>query len=237
MLGANEDSNRKPSEEELQILANCFLRQKDTGGYVNAIEKLVVHYPKKEYWTDLLSRVQKKPGFSDRLALHVYRLKLATGNLASANDYMEAAQLAVQAGVPAEAKAILDRGYAANALGQGKEGERHGRLRDLVNRNLDESRKARAQDEKEALAAKDGNDLVKVGLNYVYEGNAQKGLQLIEQGIRKGGLKRPEDAKLRLGEAQIQSGQKAKGAQTLREVKGSDGTADIARLWILHTRV
>jgi hypothetical protein len=237
MLGVNEDSNRKPSEEELQILANCFLRQKDTGGYVNAIEKLVVFYPKKEYWTDLLSRVQKKPGFSDRLALHVYRLKMATGNLTSANDYMEAAQLAVQAGVPAEGKAIMDKGYAANVLGQGKEGERHGRLRDLINRNLDESKKNRAQDEKEALAAKDGNDLVKIGLNYVYEGNAPKGLQLIEQGIRKGGLKRPEDAKLRLGEAQIQSGQKAKGAQTLREVKGTDGTADIARLWILNARV
>jgi outer membrane protein assembly factor BamD (BamD/ComL family) len=234
---ANEESNRRPSEEELQILANCFLRQKDTGGYVNAIEKLVVYYPKKEYWTDLLSRVQKKPGFSDRLALHVYRLKLATGNLTSANDYMEAAQLAVQAGVPAEARAIMDKGYAANVLGQGKEGERHGRLRDLINRNLDESKKNRAQDEKEALAAKDGNDLVKVGLNYVYEGNAQKGLQLIEQGIKKGGLKRPEDARLRLGEAQIQSGQKAKGAQTLRDVKGTDGTADIARLWILNARV
>jgi hypothetical protein len=234
---AAEESSRRPSEEELQILANCFLRQKDTGGYVNALEKLVVFYPKKEYWTDLLSRVQKKPGFSDRLALSVYRLKLATGNLTSANDYMEAAQLAVQAGVPAEAKAIIDKGYAANILGQGKEGERHGRLRDLVNRNLEESKKNRAQDEKDALAAKDGNDLVKVGLNYVYEGNSQKGLQLIEQGIKKGGLKRPEDAKLRLGEAQLQSGQKSKGVQTLRDVKGSDGTADIARLWVLHSRV
>jgi outer membrane protein assembly factor BamD (BamD/ComL family) len=239
MLGsaAAEDSTRKPSEEDLQILANCFLRQKDTGGYVSAIEKLVVFYPKKEYWTDLLSRVQKKPGFSDRLALSVYRLKLATGNLSNANDYMEAAQLAVQAGVPAEAKAILDKGYAANVLGQGKEGERHGRLRDLVGRNLEESKKNRAQDEREALAAKDGNDLVKVGLNYVYEGNPQKGLQLIEQGIKKGGLKRPEDAKLRLGEAQLQSGQKSKGVQTLRDVKGADGTADIARLWVLHARV
>ena len=239
MLGsaAAEDSTRKPSEEDLQILANCFLRQKDTGGYVNAIEKLVVFYPKKEYWTDLLSRVQKKPGFSDRLALSVYRLKLATGNLTSANDYMEAAQLAVQAGVPAEAKAIIDKGYAANILGQGKEGERHGRLRDLVNRNLEESKKNRARDEKDALAAKDGNDLVKVGLNYVYEGNSQKGLQLIEQGIKKGGLKRPEDAKLRLGEAQLQSGQRSKGVQTLRDVKGTDGTADIARLWVLHARV
>jgi len=236
MLGGNEES-RKPSEEELQILANCFLRQKDTGGYVGAIEKLVVYYPKKEYWTDLLSRVQKKPGFSDRLASDVYRLKLATGNLANANDYMEAAQLAVQAGVPSEAKAILDKGYAANVLGQGKEADRQGRLRDLVNKTLAESQKNRANDERDALAAKDGNDLVKVGLNYVYEGKADKGLALVEQGIKKGGLKRPEDAKLRLGEAQIQSGQKAKGAQTLRGVKGEDGTADLARLWVLYARV
>jgi hypothetical protein len=234
---ATEENSRKPSEEELQILANCFLRQKDTGGYVNAIEKLVVFYPKKEYWTDLLSRVQKKPGFSDRLVLHVYRLKLATGNLTSANDYMEAAQLALQAGVPAEAKAILDKGYAAKALGEGKEGERHGRLRDLINRDLAESKKNRPQNEKDALAAKDGNDLVKVGLNYVYEGDTQKGLQLVEQGIKRGGLKRPEDAKLRHGEAQLQAGQKSRGVQTLRDVKGTDGTADIARLWVLHARV
>src|ERR1700682_2012077 len=66
--------DRRASEEELQILANCFLRQKDTGGYVSAIEKLVIHYPKKEYWTDLLSRVQKKPGFFDRVGINVYRL-------------------------------------------------------------------------------------------------------------------------------------------------------------------
>jgi tetratricopeptide (TPR) repeat protein len=239
MLGsvAAEDSTRKPSEEELQILANCYLRQKDTGGYVGAIEKLVVFYPKKEYWTDLLSRVQKKPGFSDRLAMSVYRLRAATGNLSSAADYMEMAQLAVQAGVPAEAKVILDKGYAANVLGTGKEAERHGRLRDLINKNLEESKKNRAQDEREALAAKDGNDLVRVGLNYVYEGNTDKGFALIEQGIRKGGLKRPEDAKLRLGEAQIFAGQKAKGVQTLRGVKGEDGTADIARLWVLNARV
>jgi hypothetical protein len=228
---------RKPSEEELQILANCFLRQKDTGGYVGAIEKLVIHYPKKEYWTDLLSRVQKKPGFSDRLASSVYRLKLATGNLASANDYMEAAQLAVQSGVPSEAKAIMDKGYAAKVLGEGREAERQARLRDLVNKTLAESQKSRDQDEKEALAAKDGNELVKVGLNYVYEGKADKGLALVEQGIRKGGLKRPEDAKLRLGEAQIQAGQKAKGVATLKSVRGEDGTADLARLWVLHARV
>jgi hypothetical protein len=238
MLGSAtaEDSAKRISEEDLQILANCYLRQKDTGGYVAAIEKLVVLYPKKEYWTDLLSRVQKKPGFSDRLGVNVYRLRLATGNLTSTNDYLEMAQLALQAGVPAEAKVIVDKGYDVKALGQGPEAPRHQRLRDLVMKDLAESQKNRAKDEADALAAKDGNDLVKVGLNYVYEGKADKGLPLIEQAIKKGGLKRPDDAKLRLGEAQIYAGQKSKGVQTLRDVKGTDGTADIARLWILNAR-
>ena len=234
LAGAGDD--RRASEEELQILANCYLRQKDTGGYVSAIEKLVIHYPKKEYWTDLLARVQKKPGFSDRLGVNVYRLRLATGNLTSTNDYLEMAQLALQAGVPAEAKVIVDKGYDVKALGQGPEAGRHQRLRDLVMKDLAESQKTRAKDEAEALAAKDGNDLVKVGLNYVYEGKADKGLALVEQGIKKGGLKRPEDAKLRLGEAQIYAGQKSKGVQTLKGVQGNDGTADIARLWILNAR-
>jgi len=239
MLGNNvaeADSSKRASEEELQILANCYLRQKDTAGYVAAIEKLVVYYPKKEYWTDLLSRVQKKPGFSDRLGVNVYRLRFATGNAGTTNDYMEMAQLALQAGSPSEAKSIIDKGYASGALGKGAEAERQGRLRDLVQKALDESLKNRAKDEAEAQASKDGNDLVKVGLNYVYEGKADQGLPLIETGIKKGGLRRPEDAKLRLGEAQIYAGHKTKAVQTMREVKGTDGTADIARLWVLLAR-
>ncbi len=235
MLG-NGGEDRRVSEEELQILANCYLRQNDTGGYVGAIEKLVVFYPKKQYWTDLLARVQKKPGFSDRLGVNVYRLRLATGNLTSANDYLEMAQLALQAGVPAEAKVIVDKGYEVKALGQGPEASRHQRLRGLVMKDLAESQKNRARDEREALAARDGNDLVKVGLNYVYEGKTDKGLSLIEKGIKKGGLRRPEDAKLRLGEAQLYAGQKARGVQTLKSVQGHDGAADIARLWILSAR-
>jgi Flp pilus assembly protein TadD len=59
---------------------------------------------------------------------------------------------------------------------------------------------------------------------------------LIEQGIKKGGLKRPDDARLLLGEAQLKAGQRQRATQTFREVKGTDGTADIARLWVLQAR-
>ena len=60
-----------------------------------------------------------------------------------------------------------------------------------------------------------------------------KGVQLIERGIAKGGLKRPEDAKLLLGQALAEAGQKQKAVQTLHTVRGNDGSADLARLWAL----
>ena len=233
---AGVEEGKRASEEDLQILANCYLKMRDTAGYVHAIEMLVVQYPKKQYWTDLLSRVQKKPGFSDRLGLDVYRLRMATGNLTETNDYFEATQLALQAGVPAEAKVFMDKGYEAKALGQGKEADRHARLRALVEKSIADSQRTRAKDEQDALAAREGDDLVKLGQNYVYEGKADKGISLMEQGIKKGNLRRPDDAKLRLGEAQIYAGKKSAGVQTLRDVKGTDGTADMARLWILNAR-
>ena len=233
---AAEETTRKPSEEELQILANCYLKQKDNGGYVAAIEKLVLFYPKKEYWTDLLSRVQKKPGFSDRLSLQVYRLRYATNNLSGASDYMEMAQLALQAGAPAEAKKIVDKGYEVKALGTGAEAERHQRLRNLVMKTLDESQKNRAKDEQDAAGAPTGDEYVKLGTEMVFEGKGEKCIQLIEQGIKKGNLKRPEDAKLALGYAQLVAGQSSRAVQTLKTVKGNDGAADIARLWVLHAR-
>ena len=147
---------------------------------------------------------------------------------------MEMAQLALQAGYPAEAqKHRRAAALPAGALGTGAEAERHKRLRDLAleagRRKQRRRSPARAA---EAAAAKDGNALVQAGYVYVTMGEADKGIALIEQGIAKGGLKRPEDAKLRLGMAQLQSAKaKAKAQQTLRSVQGSDGSADIARLW------
>ncbi len=78
---------------------------------------------------------------------------------------------------------------------------------------------------------------MKVGLNYVYEGKADKGLPLIDQGIKRGGLRRPDDAKLLYGEALLEAGQKTRAVAAFKDVKGTDGTADVARLWVLQARV
>ncbi|HEY9238364.1 MAG TPA: hypothetical protein VIP10_05975, partial [Burkholderiaceae bacterium] len=235
-IQAAERNGATPSEDRINLLMNAAVRQKDVNGEAFALERLVMYYPKKEYWVSLLSRLQRKPNFSDRLSLDAYRLSLATGSMTAANDFSEMAQLALQAGSSAEAKQVIDKGFAAGVLGAGPEAERHKRLRDLVGKRLDEAKKTAADDEKAALAAKDGNDLLTIGMNQVYEGQKAKGLQLMQQGIAKGGIKRPEDAKLHLAIAQLVAGEGAKAQATLKTVSGADGTADLARLWALYAR-
>lgn len=235
-IQAAERNGAVPAEDRINLLMNAAVRQKDVNGETFALERLVTYYPKKEYWVSLLSRLQRKPNFSDRLALDTYRLSLATGSMSAANDYSEMAQLALQAGSGAEAQQVVDKGFAAGALGTGPEAERHKRLRHLVGQRITDAKKTAADDEKAALAAKDGNELVAIGMNRVYEGQKALGLQLMQQGIAKGGLKRPEDAKLHLAIAQLMAGDNAKAQATLKTVSGSDGTGDLARLWALYAR-
>jgi len=234
-IQAAEKSGTPPAQDRLNLLLNAATQLKDQNSTVFALERLVTYYPKKEYWVDLLSRMQRKPGFSDRLVLDTYRLSLATGSMSAAADYMEMGQLALQAGHELEAKQVVDKGFAAGILGTGAEGERHKRLRDLVAKKIEEANAGAAAAEKEALAAKDGNALVNIGFARALGGDAAKGLPMMQQGIAKGGLKRPDDARLHLGVAQVLAGD-AKGVATLRTVGGTDGTADLARLWSLYAK-
>ena len=235
-IQAAERAGAPPAEDRLKLLLNAALKMNDNNSYVFAMEKLVTYYPKKEYWVDLLTRLQRKPNFSDRLALDTYRLSLASGSMTAANDYMEMAQLALQSDFAAESKQVLEKGFASGALGTGPQAERHKRLRDLVAKRLEEEKKTLADDERQALAAKDGNALVNVGMNLVFNGQAAKGLQLMQQGVAKGGLKRPEDAKLHVAIAYLIAGDSAKAQAAFKTVSGNDGTADLARLWSLYAR-
>ena len=235
---ADDRAGRVSAEDRLKLLLNAAQRVNDNGSYVMAMERLVAHYPKKEYWSDMLGRVQRKPNFSDRLALDTYRLMLASGSMRNANDYMEMAQLAVQAGLPGEGKQVVDKGFAAGVLGIGTpaEADRHRRLKDLVTKRTEEEKQGLAARQTQALATKAGNDLVDVGFSQVFLGEPKKGIALMEQGIAKGGLKRADDAKLHLGIAWLQAGEQSRALAVFKGVTGNDGTADLARLWSLIAR-
>ena len=232
LVQAEEAAGRVPPLEQLQLLASAYLKRKDNTGYAMALEKIVAHHPSKEAWADLVDRTQRKPGFSDRLLLDAFRLQRATSGLRDSAEYMEMAQLSLEAGYPLEARAVMDEGYKAGVLGKGTDAARQKGVFDRVN-------KAAAQDAQSLSAppaSRDANALAGTGLNLVLAGQVDKGIPLLEEALAKGGLKQPEEMRLRLGMAYVLAGQKAKALETLKAVQGTDGAADLARLWTLRAQ-
>jgi hypothetical protein len=228
-----EQGGRAPSEEQLQLLANVYDKQKDNTGYGRAMEKLVAYYPKKDYWQSVIYGVTTRPGYSDRLAIEIARLKLATGTMRTVEEYVESAQLSLQEGFPIEANKIIDQGYSAGLLGTGPDAARHKRLKDLAAKSLAEDQAASAKDA--GQSAKDGKALFNEGFNLVLNGKSDKGLEMMEQGLKLGtGFRRIDHAKLQMGYAYYLAGQKQKAQQAYRRVQGDDGALTLARLWIIR---
>src|SRR5690606_13809152 len=119
----------------------------------------------------------------------------------TADEYMEMAQLALQAGLPFEGMEILEQGFAAGILGAGSDAGRHARLRALAQRQREEAAARQSAEAEAAAQARDGNALVRAGYAYVTMGEPARGIAMIERGIAKGALQRPEEARLRLGMA------------------------------------
>ncbi len=236
-INADERAGRTPSMDKLNLLLTAALKKGDANAEAMATEKLLNYYPRKELWAQVLGSLPQKKSFAaDKYQLDLSRLRLATGNMRGVDDYMEMAQLAAQAGVPEEGKQVVDKGVAANVLGQGAEGARHKRLADLMVKKIADAKAAAAVNEKAAQEAKDGNAFVTLGLASAFGGNSKKGAEQIEQGIAKGNLKRPEDAKLYLGLAYFLGGDVAKAQAAWKTVKGTDGSAELARLWGIYAR-
>jgi hypothetical protein len=143
------------------------------------------------------------------------------------------ADRASKAGLPAEAQALLDAGYKAGLLGKGANAAADQKLRDASAKAAAQDRATLADSEASAQKAPNGNALVGLGLALSSTGAHERGFTLMQQGIAKGGLRRPDDTQLHLGQVALRAGKLAEARAAFQSVKGSDGAADLARLFLL----
>ena len=233
-LAAADKAGVKPSQDDLRLMAGAAGKLKDTALYTATLERLVALYPSSEFWTDVLRRMSNKPTFNERLLLDSYRLQMATAKEMEAEEYVEMTERAMMTGFFGEAKQTMDAGFAAGKLGKGQNAAMHKQLLDKATKGAADDARTIDAGEAGALKAKTGTPLVNLGYAYVTLGQFDKGIDLINKGIAKGGLKNPEDAKLRLGVAYAKAGKKDEAIKVFETVKGSDGTGDLARYWTIH---
>jgi hypothetical protein len=218
-----------PTEAALKFEQAIYFKMNDAVGRRAALEKLVMNYPKPEYWHDLLQLARNEKGLSDDQTMDIYRLRLALGDLKTVDDYFDASQEALVAGYPAEAKAILDKATAAKLL----TGERAGRLVKTTDQQVAANTAVQAELQKKA--GSDPNASVKLGLIYWGFGKNKEAEDAIRAGM-KGKLADPEGAKIALGHVLLSEGKKAEAISAFDSVAKNSKTAPIARLWSIYAR-
>jgi Tetratricopeptide repeat len=236
IVARDEQAGRKPSEKSLSLIWSCAVKTKDDAAASRAIEKLILHYPKPDYWKNAMAGVLQNKTTDDRLLLMTYRLMFQVGILSKGADYTEMAQIALDQGNPGEAQTILEQAFAKNLYSDPHDKERSQRLLDKVRKSAAEDRATIGKQEKDASASSSGDALVQVGAAYLGYGQPDKAVAAITAGISKGNLKHADEAYMLLGIAQERSKNSAEAVRAFNRANNDPKYAQLAKLWALEAR-
>jgi hypothetical protein len=227
-------SGSVPTEATLRREAASQAAAGDDKAYLHTLEQLLRYHPSAAYWRERIERLQRESGFDPLLLIDSYRLLFATGAMEDAPEYTSLAELALQANLPGEAKQVLDAGFAAGVLGAGPDAATHEALRKRVHKLADDDARhlARATDPGPGAS---GDLRVATGLAYTTEGQAERGIGLVKQGLAQGEVTRPARARLRLAWVSAQAGRDEAARAILESLQNRGGSlGEIARLWLIH---
>jgi hypothetical protein len=222
----------RPSKAQLEMGASAYSKLADEGGYRNALVALIREYPSREYWSDLLARLDDAPGFQKELKIDLRRLQFHVGAFSEADDYVEFAGMLVKTGFPAEAVPVLAQGFSLGFLGRGPRAAQHLELQAQVSKLAVEDATTGKQRIDGPRLATGGDALFKSGYNLTLNDQVDLGLKWMEQGLSTMSVV-PEIARLRLGVSYLIAGRRNLAEKWIGSITQSNAAQELGQLWLL----
>ena len=242
LLTSLEAKGTAPKEQQLLLVQSACSKAGDYNCVARVFEKLVIYYPKPDYWSQLMKALRQ--GDTDDIQkLNVMRLATQVNVMKDPEEYKEMAQLALEEKLPGEAQSALETGFTRKVFVQERDVSVNTRLLAAAKKEADADKATLAKREADARAAATGDAAVKVGAQYLGYGDAVKAADLLQKGIAKGGIakgdpkekQRVDEASILLGIAHLRNNNKAEAAKAFRSVKQDPTMVRIAKLWLLNT--
>ena len=224
LVASAEKAGKAPEESWLQIQMASAQQAGDKAMRAAALRKLVKYAPSDVYWKQLLADTQRAVGTSDRMTLELDRILRAKGYMDSSRRYMEAAQIAIQLGLPGEAKALMEEGFKKGVLG-GKDKNRELRLLNMAKKLAAEDRQTLAKD------APTPKGKAALGEAYASYGDYAKAIALYKSALASP-FPKADLARLHLAQAYLATGRKSAAQKALHGIKDPKA-AQLAGVWAL----
>jgi tetratricopeptide (TPR) repeat protein len=224
----DEAAKVKTPESDYRLMAFSQRQLKDDAAYNSTLKTLLQNYPSKAYWSETIARLGRQANFNGRFDLDLYRLLEITGNVEDTVEYVDMANLALKAGLPAEAARVVELAYAAGTMGKGSDAANHQKLRLQIQQRLNEDEKALPALEK---SAKDANILASLADVYASKQKWSQSNEFYNKALAMGGLRREAETRLHAGLVLSKMGQKAEAVKMWDSVQGDATAVDLAQLW------
>jgi len=242
MMNSVLEGGGKPKENQLLLIQAACSKAGNNACVTSVFEKLVLYYPKTEYWSNLMDSLRKGQN-DDVQQTNVFRLGNQVNVMKRADEFKEYAQLALDESLACEAQSVLEQGFTKKAFVEKRDVDVNTRLLTTAKAKCVTEKSAVAAAENAAASQETGDALVKAGAQQLMGGNPAKAAEDIQKGIAKGGLakgdrfeaQRNDEAYVLLGIAHLKNNNKAEAAKAFRLVKRDPTMTRIAKLWLLNT--
>jgi len=189
------EARQKPIKEDWYVLLNFAYFQQEDYRQVRDIQKiLLVNWPRKRYWFSLAGAFTELG--EDENLINAYAAANDQRMLEKESELVTMAQLFMQREVPFKAGQLLETEMAA---GRVSKNAKNYRLLSQAWQLSQEAEKAIPALTEAARLSDDGELDVRLGNAHLNVGEYSECVTSVRNGIRKGGLKSPDNAQISLG--------------------------------------
>lgn len=226
-IAMSRAANQIPKEQWLNLARFLYFEKNDIKNTVAVLEELLTYYPKKEYWVQLSAMYGEQDKTNEQLA--AMETAYVQNMLDKDNEQVMIAYLYLNADVPYKAAKVMDKGLSNKTI---EAKSKNWELTGNAWRQAQELEKAIPAMEEAAASSDKGELYARLGNIYLDNDEFSKAITAINKGLSRGGIKRPDTARLVLGMAYFNLNQYDKAREAFIAAGKDERSAAYAKQWI-----
>lgn len=228
-ISMTKEAGKTPKEQSLNLARFLYFEKNNIPRTVAVLEELLTYYPKKDYWVQLSHMYGEQQKETQQLA--AMETAYVQNMLDKGQEQVTMAYLYLNAEVPYKAAKVMDKGLQAKTIdGNSKNWEVTGNAW----RQAQELEKSIPAMETAAEKSDQGELFARLGNIYLDNEEYQKAATAINKGLSRGGIKRPDTARLVLGMAYFNLKEYDKARDAFAAAGKDSRSAEYAAQWIKY---
>jgi len=228
-ISMRETAGKLPKEQWYNLARFLYYDKDDFDSALDVLNTLLIYYPKKQYWVQASHLYGEKK--DDKRQLALMEAAYEQGFFDRSSEVVSMAYLYLSAEVPYYAGSVMQRGFKDELV---DDKSKNYELAGSAWAQAREVSKSIPMMEKAAAKSDEGELYVRLGNVYLDGDQFSKAADSVQKGLKKGGVKRPDQARLVLGMSYFNMGEYAKARSAFRAAGKDERSAKYSRQWLKY---